>query len=309
MKIPIVVVIFNRPDKSKKLYESLSIYKPDTLFIISDGPRKNFESDKEKVIRSRKIFENIDWKCEVFFNKSETNLGCRERIISGLNWVFNKVEKAIILEDDCIPSEEFFIFMENMLDRYRTNIKIASISGSNIISSWNKNKESYLYSKYFTSWGWGTWRDRWQTLDSNLDNLDKIKKTKFLKSYLGSFRAWFYWHYRLDKVKNRKIDSWAIIWAYTNFINEKLHVIPKNNLIDNIGIGTDSTHTKAIPVPHIPPHKIKNKLVFPLIHPINIAPDFIYDHNVENKVFSKSIYNRFLWFFKKINFFKFFLTK
>ena len=157
MKIPIVVIIFNRPDKTKILYESLSIYKPDTLFIISDGPRKNFENDEEKIRQSREIFKHIDWDCEVLFNESETNLGCRERIISGLNWVFNKVEKAIILEDDCIPSKDFFPFMEKMLVRYQSNVKIASVCGSNFLSHWDKNKESYFYSKYFHGWGWATW--------------------------------------------------------------------------------------------------------------------------------------------------------
>ena len=122
-KIPVVVIIFNRPDKTKILYESLKYYKPSKLLIISDGPRNSFKDEKEKVAQSRKVFEKIDWECEVLFNISETNLGCRERIISGLNWVFNREEKAIILEDDCIPSEEFFTFMELMLSKYQANKK------------------------------------------------------------------------------------------------------------------------------------------------------------------------------------------
>ena len=126
-KIPIVVIIFNRPDKTKILYESLKYYKPSKLLIISDGPRNNFKNEKEKVVQSRKVFEKMDWECEVLFNISETNLGCRERIISGLNWVFNREEKAIILEDDCIPSEEFFTFMELMLRKYQANKKISSV--------------------------------------------------------------------------------------------------------------------------------------------------------------------------------------
>ena len=300
MKIPIVVIIFNRPDKTKKLYESLSIYKPDALFIISDGPRKNFENDEERIRQSREIFKHIDWDCEVLFNESETNLGCRERIISGLNWVFNKVEKAIILEDDCIPSKDFFSFMEKMLIRYQSNLKIASVCGSNLLCNWDKTKESYFYSKYFNGWGWGTWSARWQKFDTKLDSLVKIKKNQFLKSYLGSYRAHLYWHWILNRVKNRKLDAWDYIWIFENFINEKLHVTPKMNLISNIGIGLDSSNTKTYPVTYIPSNKIKNKLSFPLTHPINIMPNVDYDLEVENRFFSKSAYNRFLWFFKSL---------
>jgi len=304
MKIPIVVIIFNRPDKTKILYESLSIYKPDTLFIISDGPRKNFENDEERIRQSREIFKHIDWDCEVLFNESETNLGCRERIISGLNWVFNKVEKAIILEDDCIPTKEFFLFMEKMLARYQSNVKIASVCGSNLLCNWDKTKESYFYSRYFNGWGWGTWSDRWQKFDTNLDSLDKIKKNKFLKSYLGSYRAYLYWHWILNKVKkgiiDRKFDSWVYIWVFENFINEKLHVTPKMNLISNIGIGLDSSNTKSYPIPYIPSNKIESKLDLDLVGPIHTISNHEYDVKVENKIFSKSFPNRLLWFIKKI---------
>jgi hypothetical protein len=301
MKIPVIIIIFNRPEKTKLLFNSISKYKPENLFIISDGPRNNHEGDLEKVLESREIFKNIDWNCEIFFNNSEKNLGCRERIISGLNWVFEKVDKAIILEDDCIPSKEFFPFMEEMLIKYQINHKIGSICGSNLLSKWDRNKDSYFYSKYCNCWGWGTWRDRWQKIDTNLDNLEVSKSKKILKSYLGSYRAHIYWHFILNKVKKKKIDSWAYIWSFTNFINGNLHITPKYNLVSNIGIGKDSTHTKTIPVKYISSTQMKNKLNFPLTHPSSIFPDDNFDINVENKIFSKSLYNRFIWLLKKLN--------
>jgi hypothetical protein len=300
MKIPVTIIIFNRPENTKRLFESLNIYKPETLFVISDGPRKNFEDDQEKVIQSRKIFEKIDWKCEVYFNNSESNLGCRERIITGLNWVFGQVEKTIILEDDCIPSEEFFIFMELMLNKYQTNKDISSVCGTNFLPDWSETKDSYLYSKYCHVWGWGTWKDCWEKIDFNLDKLHKIKKTKFLKSYLGSFRAYLYWHWILDRVKGYKINSWAYIWIYTGFIKKHLHVIPKINLISNVGIGMDSTHTKSYPVYYIPSNKINNKFNSSLPAPLNVVANHKFDKDVENRIYSKSIQNRIFWILKKI---------
>ena len=299
MKIPVSIIIFNRPENTKRLLESLNIYKPETLFVISDGPRKNFENDQEKVIQSRKIFEKIDWKCEVFFNNSESNLGCRERIITGLNWVFGQVEKTIILEDDCIPSEEFFIFMELMLNKYQTNKEISSVCGTNFLPDWSETKDSYLYSKYCHVWGWGTWKDCWEKIDFNLDKLHKIKKTKFLKSYLGSFRAYLYWHWILNNVNKKKIDSWAYIWNFTNFINKSLSIIPTINLLSNIGIGKDSTNTRSLPYKYIKAEESRKKLKFPLKHPSKLLSDSKHDLKVEDTIFSKSIYNRLLWIVRK----------
>ena len=299
MKIPVVVIIFNRPDKTKILYESLKKYKPSKLFIISDGPRKKLINENEKVAQSRKVFEKIDWECEVLFNISETNLGCRERIISGLNWVFNREEKAIILEDDCIPTEDFFVFMEIILKKYQNNKKISSVCGTNFLSDLYEIKDSYLYSKYCNVWGWGTWKDRWFEIDSQLKSLDKIKKNKFLKKYLGSYRAYFYWHWLLDKVREKKIDSWAYIWNFTNFINEKICIIPSTNLLTNIGIGKDSSNTRTLPYKYINAQESIKKINFPLKYPSNFLLDSKHDLIVEDTIFSKSIYNRFLWIIKK----------
>ena len=299
MKIPVTIIIFNRPENTKRLFESLNIYKPETLFVISDGPRKNFEDDQEKIIQSRKIFEKIDWKCEVYFNNSESNLGCRERIITGLNWVFGQVEKTIILEDDCIPSEEFFIFMELMLNKYQTNKDISSVCGTNFLPDWSETKDSYLYSKYCHVWGWGTWKDRWEKIDFNLDKLHELKKTKFLKSYLGSFRAYLYWHWILNNVKKKKIDSWAYIWNFTNFINNSRSIIPAINLLSNIGIGKDSSNTQSLPYKYIKAEESRKKLKFPLKYPSKFLSDSKHDLEVEDTIFSKSIYNRLLWLVRK----------
>ena len=298
MKIPVVVIIFNRPDKAKKLYKSLGNYKPDKLFIISDGPRIHVLKDKEKVKKTREIFKNIDWKCKVLINYSDKNLGSRDRIVSGLNWVFQKVEKAIILEDDCIPSKEFFPFMEKMLDRYRANLKIGSVCGSNFFNFKTKYKENYFFSKYQHCWGWATWKNRWQKFDGNLKTLDKIKKNKFLKSYLGSYKAYLYWHWILDRVKNGKMNSWAYTWAYTGFINKYLHVHPKKNLIKYIGYDNSATNTKNKPKYNL---KITNnsKFRFPSTHPSKILVNNIYDRYCEDEIFSKSLKNRLYWFLKK----------
>ena len=214
--------------------------------------------------------------------------------------MFKNVEEAIFLEDDCVPSNKFFPFMKKMLIRYKSNPKIGSICGSNFLSKWNSNEKSYLYSKYFNSWGWATWKNRWQKFDKNLKTLDRTKKNKFLKFYLGSFRAYFYWHWILGRVKNKKINSWAYIWIYTGFIKKYLHVIPKINLISNVGIGMDSSHTKSYPVNYIPSNKINNEFHLSLPAPLNVVANHKFDKDIENRIYSKSIQNRIFWILNKI---------
>ena len=299
VNIPVLLITYKRPDLTENLINILIKNNIEDIFIYMDGP--NNSSDMANCKKTRKIIEMFSNKypnIKTLFK--DKNVGIAHGIPEAIDWVFKSFNQAIILEDDCIPSSKFFPFMEQMLIRYKPNSEIASICGSNFLSKWNLNKENYFYSKYFNSWGWGTWKDRWQRFDRNLDNLDKIQKNKFLKTYLGSYRAYFYWHWILSKVKNRKIDTWDYTWIFTNFINKKLHITPKINLVSNIGIGLDSSHTKSYPVNYIPSSSISDEFNLSLPAPLNIVANHKFDKDVENKIYSKSIQNRIFWILKKI---------
>ena len=300
MKTAVAAIIFNRPEKTKILFESIKKYKPNKLFIISDGPRNKNLIDKDQVNMSREIFKNITWKCKVLINYSDKNLGTKKRIMSGINWVFQNVEEAVFLEDDCIPTKEFFLFVEIMLNKYRTNLKIGSVCGTNLFNLKGKKNEHYFFSKYQDCWGWATWKNRWITIDKNLKSLHETKNNKFLKDYLGSYRAHLYWHWKLNKVKQNKLNSWAIIWTYTGFIKKYLHIIPKKNLIKNIGFDSSATNTKKIKYDI----KLRDKrgFKFPVIDPPKIITNKIYDQLCEDRIYSKSLKDRLIWLLK---FFKF----
>ena len=300
MKTAVAAIIFNRPEKTKILFESIKKYKPNKLFIISDGPRNKNLIDKDQVNMSREIFKNITWKCKVLINYSNKNLGTKKRIMSGINWVFQNVEEAVFLEDDCIPTKEFFLFVEIMLNKYRTNLKIGSVCGTNLFNLKGKKNEHYFFSKYQDCWGWATWKNRWITIDKNLKSLNETKNNKFLKDYLGSYRAHLYWHWKLNKVKQNKLNSWSFIWTYTGFIKKYLHIIPKKNLIKNIGFDNSATNTKKIKYDI----KLRDKknFKFPLIHPQKVITTEIYDQLCEDKIFSKSFKDRLIWLLKFFNF-------
>ena len=130
-EIPIAYIVFNRPFHTKQSFEVLKNLKPKKLFIIADGPRTNFPKDKNLCKMVREIVEHVEWECEVRYNFSDKNMGLKNRVSSGIDWVFDHCDKAIILEDDCIPNPEFFNFCDCLLARYKNNDKISVITGNN----------------------------------------------------------------------------------------------------------------------------------------------------------------------------------
>ena len=289
---PVVLIIYNRNEILKKILAVLVNVKIKKLYVIADGPKNN-KNDIEKVNKTRKLIEQNykNLKIKIY---SKKNLGLKKRIITGLDLVFAKEKAAIILEDDCIPSKDFFIFINTMLKKFENDKTIASIGGSNHLSEFGKNS-SYIKSKYFNSWGWATWKDRW--LNKNLDPkyLLNSKKNYILHKYLGSLRAKMYWRFRIWLIKKERVDSWAYLWSFYNFINKKKHILPNRNLINNIGIGKNSTNTLRLPYKYFLKN---NKKKYKLNFSFNLLESNKYDSLVEDTVFSKNLINRLRWIFK-----------
>src|SRR5688500_8191261 len=113
---PIAFLIFNRPDTTARVFTEIAKARPAKLLVIADGPRPDQPEEAQKCLAAREIIKRVDWDCEVLTNYSDVNLGSGRRIASGLDWVFEKVEEAIILEDDCLPDPSFFRFCEELID-------------------------------------------------------------------------------------------------------------------------------------------------------------------------------------------------
>lgn len=290
---PILVIIFNRPDFAKNIYESLNQLQPAKLYVVSDGPRsKEEELDIQK---SRNIFKAIEWECEVSYNYSDVNLGLRKRISSGITWAFEKEEKLIILEDDCIPHADFFKYCNNLLSKYKDDERIMCINGSNLNPKISENfSETYFFSRYSNSWGWATWKRAWNLFDSELVGLeDKEIYKNFANNLPRKYRSKAYWIFMLSKVKQQKIDSWAYRWMFTLWINNGLAIVPQSNLIQNIGNDYRSTHTKGdLHYINIKTSTLKqNNFEEPELY----IPNTCYDNWLEDSIYSKTIVNRILW--------------
>ena len=187
----------------------------------------------------------MDWPCDVRHNWADTNMGCKSRVSSGIDWVFESVETAIILEDDCLPHPDFFRFCNELLDRYANDERVMVITGDNFQDGTVRGDGSYYFSKYNHCWGWATWRRAWEHFDADLDFWPEWSQTDAWLDVCPDPVERTYWEGIADRMRNNEIDSWAYPWTLCAFHQNGLTATPNENLVSNIGFGADATHTRA----------------------------------------------------------------
>lgn len=282
METPVVFTIFNRPSLTQRVFDAIKQVKPKKLLVIADGPRN--ESEKLQCDKTRSIIDQVDWDCEILKNYSDTNMGCKNRISSGLDWAFNTVDRAIIIENDCLPDISFFKFCEDLLEKHRDDTEIMHIGG-NFFQHRNtnfKNSDSYYFSNIPHIWGWATWSRAWKLYDVNMKKWPEVKASGEIKLKIKNPAVYEYWETVWDQYYNKKIDSWDGQWTFACLLNSGLSITPCTNLVSNIGFGPEAMHTKNDKsiFSNIP---LKPAL-FPLVHPKNRsvysqADDFTWRQN------------------------------
>jgi hypothetical protein len=240
---PIAYFIFNRPRHTRQTFDVIRAQRPKTLLIVADGPRPGHPTDMQQCQQARAIVEQIDWPCEVFRNYSDTNLGCKRRVSSGLDWVFEQVESAIVLEDDCVPNQDFFSFCHELLERYAADPRVWVITGNNFQQGRKRGDAAYYFSKFNHCWGWATWRRAWKHYRVDLPFWPEWKDTSDWKQKLPDPVERKIWSDLLDRVKAGEIDTWDYQWTACVWYYGGLTATPNTNLVTNIGFGPDATHT------------------------------------------------------------------
>ncbi len=243
-RTPVVLVVFRRPDVTRRVFEEIRRARPPALLVVADGPRN--ESERAACETTRAVTEAVDWPCEVARDYAAANLGCRARVSSGIAWALGRVEEAIVLEDDCLPHPSFFRFCDAMLDRYRSDDRVSMVGGANFQRGNVRGDGSYYFSRYSHVWGWATWRRAWRRYDGALDSWPAFRDGGGLaRSFEDPVEA-AYWRTHLDRLRDTgKPDTWDYQWAFTNFRDGRLSIVPNVNLVSNIGFGADAAHTVA----------------------------------------------------------------
>ena len=283
---PVLLVVWRRPHELRQVIKAVRSVAPSRIFVACDGPNHQRLGEAEKVAATRQVIEQeIDWPCDIKRLYSDVNQGCRLGVSRAINWFFEEVEEGIILEDDCVPHPDFFTYCSIMLDRYRSDTRVWCVSGNNFLDADWSGDGDYFFSQIPMSWGWASWRSRWNFYDSDLHLWPLTKKYSVLQSLMPDSLMRSYWTSIWEKLWTRDTpDSWAYRWAFTCVVNRGLTVLPKVNLVQNVGFGVDATHT------------ISHRLIRPtspletpsltaprLVASLHVNDIFIFDHHFGGK--------------------------
>lgn len=286
LNTPVLFLVFNRPDTTKQVLEAIRKAKPPRLYIAADGPRINKEGEAERVKEVRSIATNVDWECEIKTLFRNENLGCKYAVSEAVSWFFQHEEQGIILEDDCLPSQSFFWFCEELLEKYKNDLRVWHISGNNFQDGIRRGQGSYYFSKFNHIWGWATWANRWSEYDVEMNSYGTFLSNNLMNDLFGLDQDKKYWWSIFEKAFKGEIDTWDYQWTYTVWVNSGLSIIPNMNLVSNIGFGLNAMHTRELKSQHS--NMSRHDLCFPLTHPPFMVKDLDADKYTTNRNFSKA---------------------
>lgn len=272
----VAMFVFARPDTTARVLEAVRRARPRRLLVVADAARPGRPDEERRCEEVRALFSRIDWDCEVEREFAAANLGCRRRLSSGLDWVFSRVEEAIVLEDDCVPHPTFFPYCDALLERYRDEPRVMAVTGDNFQDGRRRGGGSYYLSRFMHVWGWASWRRAWRHYDVTLADWPARRRTDALLRVLGDHRAARHWAGIFDRVRAGKIDTWDYQWQYAIWVQDGLVATPNVNLVSNIGL--EGTHTggdhRFFEMPTAP-------MDLPPVPPAALAPDVDADRVVQ----------------------------
>ena len=293
LDLAVLLIFFARPNTLEEVFAKVKEARPSKLFLACDGPREGNTTDLARIEECKKIVSDIDWECEVHTNYSEENQGCGRGPSSAISWAFTYVDKLVILEDDCVADDSLFPFMEEMLEKYENDSRVCMISGFNHMKNWDCGGNSYCFAKMAATLGWGTWRRVWEKYDYFVENVNDPYYNSLLYREFPSKkiaeRRISNWVAASRETKEKKVNYWDIQFGFLKYSQSYLCVVPKNNLIYNIGVGAGSTHTENNKQEKWKKGKVlfmpTESLEFPLSHPECIICDRRYDDEVFKIIF------------------------
>lgn len=289
---PILFLIFNRPETTQKVFDTIRQVKPRQLFVAADGPRVGREGEKEKCENTRNIIKQVDWDCEIKTLFRNENLGCGKAISEAITWFFENVELGIILEDDCLPTDSFFPFCQKMLNKYKKSNQIGMITGTNYLFGYDNFEYSYYFSKHCYVWGWATWKRSWNLYNFSIK--DFPDKT-FLREYFHDSLSSNYYIGQFNDYKYSKIDTWDIQWTATLITNKLFTIIPLKNQISNIGYLGTHTSKNISPFINMPTSIINiQEMKYPKKIFYNDNLDLISIKTIVSKITKRSFIKSFL---------------
>lgn len=292
LSTPVLFLTYKRFETTVQVFEAIRRARPKHLYFASNAPDPRKPDDHEKVARVRALLDTVDWDCTIHRLFRDEHLPVKISIPTAIDWFFEQEEEGIILEDDCLPSPDFFRFVEELLPYYRTKENVMCIGGSNFHDDQSLHRESYYFSRLVNIWGWATWRRAWEKYDVNMSKWPAYRNTNWIGRIFTGIIKRKYWKRIFDMVYNGAIATWDYQWVFSVWDNNGYCIIPARNLISNIGFGADATFTKNVENADANrPHEL---LQFPLTHPVSVKQDLAADEYVSSAIYKINFRTVFL---------------
>ena len=289
-EVPVLLIFFCRDEVLRQVFECVKRVKPTKLYLYQDGPRN--ESDMRGIEACRHIVSQIDWDCEVHKYYQEKNVGCDPSEYIAQKWMFEKEERGIVLEDDDVVSDSFFYFCEELLERYKDDERINMICGMNHLGHYDKPGTSYIFTKTVSITSWASWKRVIDTWDPNYSFIDDEYQKYCLKNLLGKYYDRVIRTWKMQKESGKA--HYEGILGSNMYLNNRLNIVPTCNLVKNIGLTPDATHTKN--TINTMPRGLRciffapiYELDFPLKHPKTVTEDIGYEKLIRAIVSPNSI--------------------
>ena len=243
---PILLITFNRPEHTRRVLEAIIAAQPKDLYVFQDGAREGNEEDVKKCAEVRKVVERLtkgsSTQIHTFF--SDVNLGCGPGPVAGITWFFDQVEMGIVMEDDCLPHPDFFPYCEELLERYKDVEEVQFINAALYDERWQCDC-SYDFSRYMVAGAWASWRRFWVNYDVDLMSIDAKDFYRICKKLLFERAEADWWYFKLLEIQKDKAKKsyWDYQCLIVLLLNSGVTIMPKRNLISNIGFDEEGTHT------------------------------------------------------------------
>ncbi len=296
--VAVLCIFFARPNQFKQCFEQVKKARPRQLLLWQDGPRAGREDDLKNIELCRQIAEDIDWDCEVYRNYHTENMGCDPSTFNSHQWAFSIVDKCIILEDDLVPSQSFFRFCKELLDKYENDDRIDRICGTNMLDIYEDTPYDYLFSKTGHSWGWASWRRVAETWNRNYEFMNDEYTVRLLREKGTSPQQQDVFLNLCRQYQEQGVPYWEKIIGARSLLHSGLIIYPKVNMVQNVGLDENSTHT--VTNLYSLPKNVQNHFTmkahdieFPIKSPPYIMADPIFDRKCREQIRPSSSLKRF----------------
>jgi hypothetical protein len=284
MRSPVLLLIFNRPETTARVFEAVRAAQPRRLYVAADGPRPDRDGEARLCEQARQVATNVDWDCELKTLFQSTNLGCGLGPVRGIDWFFREEREGIILEDDILPVPTFFPYCDRLLKRFRDDERVGVIGGSNPLARRFSPQESYFFSRHIRIWGWASWRRVWRLYDYEMRAWPGWRDAGGLLSVAdGSKLFESHWRKVFDRTWSGPVNWWDYQLSFTCWSHGLLGILPAHSQIHNVGFGPGATHTVSKPPAYLR-ETIPKTLAFPLRHPARVARNPAVDRAIDKDV-------------------------